>query len=397
MKALPTIAIAGVGQSRVYLSGTDIRVFPPDIDAKKLVGKITLPFLLSVILRRDVCLSKSLYKAVCASLEYLSLDENGHEKHQLCVEGFSKSFSDLDEKDKKFIRRMLPADKIASKIGEENFYFYTYNSFGDTEKIIDQLHSFILAVAEEKGVERVNLAPVSLGGTVATAYLSKYGNEKKVHRVVGVVPAYDGSSLACKIFDGDFTSLADEIIPRELKKVTALLPEKLVGRLAQTVINAFRDKVFLNSPMAWGAVPHDDYVRLRDKLGIKGNLRKTCDKFFAVRNDFHSFVKLQKENGTEIFSLCGYGLFMEKMIRTHDFHSDGIVDTSSSTMGAECSDINEKPDVTKSAIADRVWLFEKMGHEESAKNELLLTLTAELISSDRINSVNDDINFPQFN
>lgn len=397
MDTLPSIAIAGVGQSRVYLTGTDKRVFPPDINTKNIVKKIIFPFIMSAILRHDCKLSSAIYNAVKDELEELSLDENGHEKYNLTVERFTKSFKQSSEKERKFILRMLPANKIAEKIGEDNFYFFTYNSFGDTEKIIDELHEYILNVIKEKGTKKVNLVPVSLGGTVLTAYLTKYGQEKKVHRVVGVVPAFDGSSLAVKILEGDFRGCYNDILPKEIARFTRLLTEKTKGNVAESIIKAFVDKIFVNSPMAWGAVPHTDFVRLCEKFGLTGELKNTCYKFFEARNDFKEFVKTQKNNGVDIFSVCGCGLLMQEMLRLNECHSDGIVDTSSSSMGAYCPDVNGKIDVTTSAISDRVWFFEKMGHEESAKNEKLLTLVSILLKDDKIKSVNDDKNFPQFN
>ncbi len=396
-KTLPAIAIAGIGQSRVNLAETGERVFPPNVNTKRIIKKIVFPFLASAVFKKDIGLSNSVYNAVKDELEYLSLDEAGHEKYNLIVERFNDSFKASSESEKKFILRMLPADKIAGEIGEENFYFYTYNSFGDTEKIVDELHEFILNVLKQKGTDKVNLVPVSLGGTVATAYLTKYGNLKKVNRVVGVVPAFDGSSLITKILEGDFSKCADDVLPREIKKLTNLLSEKTRGNLAQSIINAFRDKVLLSSNMAWGAIPHEDFLREAEKFNLQGQLKQTCMRFFEARSDFHSFVKKQEENEVKIFSVCGYGLQMEKMLKIDNRHSDGIVDTASSSMGAYCPDVSREIDVSKSAIKDRVWFFDKMGHEASAKNEKLLTLTSLLLKNNRINSVNDDINFPQFN
>ena len=92
LEIYPAIAIAGVGQSRVINTEDGKQVWPFDIDAKKLVKKIALPFIGSVITRCDCGLSKAIYKGVADQVEGLSLDEDGNEIHKLKVERYPESF-----------------------------------------------------------------------------------------------------------------------------------------------------------------------------------------------------------------------------------------------------------------------------------------------------------------
>lgn len=396
-KVFPAIAIAGIGQSTVINTENGKRVWPIDVDAKKLALKVVIPFALSVITRCDCGFSKAIYKGFSEQVEGLRLDDDGNEVHELKVERFFNSFKDCTEKEKKYIKRMLPVDKIATETGEENFYFFTYNSFGNTDKVVRELDEFIGNVMKQRNTDKVNLVPVSLGGTIATAYMNRHGHRGHVNRVVGVVPAFDGSCLAVKLISGSFSEFAEDIIPGELKKLCSLLTEKTRGKLVDGIFDALRDTVLLRSSVGWGAIPHADYKKLSAKYKKSEKLDKICEENFRIRNDFHGFIEKQRENGSEFFSLCGYGLPMEKIFRSDNRHSDGIVDTSSCSMGAICTDLNEEVDVSTSAIRDRVWFYKGMEHEGAAKNDHLLRLCALLLKDNTITSVNDDENFKQFN
>lgn len=396
-KSFPAIAIAGIGQSRVYNTEDGKRVWPIDIDTKQLVTKIVLPFIGSVITRTDAGLSRAVYKEISRQVDGLSLDEDGNEVHKLKVERYENSFSECTEDERKYIRRMLPVDKIAEEIGEENFYFFTYNSFGNTEKVVSELDEFIDNVMKQRNAEKVNLVPVSLGGTISTAYVNRHGHRGHVNRVVGVVPAFDGSSLVIKLIDGKFSEAEDEIIPKELKKLTSLLTKKTREKVVDSIFDALRDKVLLRSSIGWGAVPHGDYEQLCAKYKKSPSLERICEENYAIRKDFPSFIARQEENGITFFSLCGYGLPMEKMFRRDMRHSDGIVDTASCSMGAGCGDLEKDVDVSDSAIKDRVWFYKGMEHEGAAKTDHLLKLCGLLLKDNAITSVYDNENFKQFN
>lgn len=396
-KVYPAIAIAGIGQSTVINTENNKRVWPIDFDAKALVKRIVVPFIASVVTRCDCGLSKSVYKEFSRQIDGLRLDEDGNEVHKLKVERFTNSFRECTESERKYIKRMLPVDKIAVEIGEENFYFFTYNSFGNTEKVIAELDEFISEVLKQRNVDKVNLVPVSLGGTISTAYVNKYAFRNNVNRVVGVVPAYDGSSLALKLIEGSFADNESDIIPKELSKLTSLLTSKTRKNIIDNVFSALRDTVLSRSSVGWGAVPHEDYEDLRSKHKISDKLAKICDENYAIRKDFHSFIKKHQDRGVEFFSLCGYGLPMEKAFRRDMRHTDGIVDTASCSMGAVCDDLEKEIDVSTSAIKDRVWFYKGMEHEGAAKTDHLLKLCGLLLKDNKITSVNDDENFKQFN
>ena len=276
-KALPAIAIAGIGQSRVINTENGRRVWPLDIDIKKLVGKIVMPFIGSVITRSDCGLSKAVYNEISRQVDGLSLDEDGNEIHELKVERYVNSFRDCTEDEKRYIKRMLPVDKIAAEIGEENFYFFTYNSFGNTEKVVGELDEYIANVMQQRNAQKVNLVPVSLGGTISTAYVNRHGHRGHINRVVGVVPAFDGSSLAIRLIEGGFSEFEEDIIPGELKKLTALLTKKTRENVVDSIFGALQDKVLSRSSIGWGAVPHDDYKRLSAKYKKSENLERICE------------------------------------------------------------------------------------------------------------------------
>ena len=60
-------------------------------------------------------------------------------------------------------------------------FFFAYNSFGQPYETAKALDSYIQNVKRLTGSDKVNLVPVSLGGSVATAYFDAYKERDDIH------------------------------------------------------------------------------------------------------------------------------------------------------------------------------------------------------------------------
>ena len=100
----------------------------------------------------------------------------------------------------KQIYNNIPLQAFAEMAGEDHLYYFAYNSFGNNSDIVDELYAFIQMVKAETGHDKVNLIPVSLGGSIATAYFDAYGSKNDVNRVCYFVPATNGSTLIADAF-----------------------------------------------------------------------------------------------------------------------------------------------------------------------------------------------------
>ena len=423
-RILPVIVVPGIGQSRTDMideNGKKIcRAWPLDIDTKALVKRIAPSLGAMLLTRRDCGFSKALYRALGEALEPLKCGFDGRPKNSLRVETFDSPLSECSDDEKHFIGRMIPYKYFTDVLGEENLFYYAFNPFGCAEDTVNSLRDFIVRVKEKTKSEKVNLIAISLGGTLVTQYLNEYGHHRDIHRLVGIVSAFDGSTTISTILGNTlptekFCGLIGELFGKGLgekvSKVFNKLPDRLKNLYKDTVFEALRDHLLLCNTTMWGAVPSDDYMRIRDSLLLKKEfdaIRSYTDKAFNVRNDFEKLVSTAKENGTGIFSLCGYSLPM--FVSGTDDNSDGIVHVDSCAMGKVSSRIGEtlstqdgsvlsddkQIDASKSALSDRVWYFKNMGHEQCAKEEKLLRLASLLLSDDSIQNANSSDEFPQF-
>ena len=201
----PTIIVPGIGQSKVDLYSLDNKriksAWPMDIDTKVLVKKIIPSAILLLLTKKDKAFCKSLKKAVSEAVLPLRVNKEGVSTENLHIVDYNgNSLKNCSDDDKRYIYKMVPMESLAEVIGEDHLYFFAYNSFGQPYETAKRLNDYIQNVKKETGHDKVNLIPVSLGGSIATAYFDAYGEQGDVNRVCYFVPATNGSTLIADIF-----------------------------------------------------------------------------------------------------------------------------------------------------------------------------------------------------
>lgn len=78
------------------------------------------------------------------------------------------------------------------KIGYENVYFFTYDWRRSAKELAGDLNSYLEDVITETGKNKVNIAAVSMGGMVTTAYMYYYGTER-INNLTYVSSAHNGT------------------------------------------------------------------------------------------------------------------------------------------------------------------------------------------------------------
>ena len=151
----PTILIHGIGQSRTFMldedgndavdpDGKKITGWPIYFYVPELVFKLVVPLLASLITQKDCGLSKKAYDAVYDAVDYLAFNDDGTPKNNFRVEGYdNRSAAECTEEEKAVIFDHVPIKNYTDKVGEENLYYYAYNSFGDIYQIVDGLEEII--------------------------------------------------------------------------------------------------------------------------------------------------------------------------------------------------------------------------------------------------------------
>lgn len=432
----PCIIVPGIGQSKVIEidgDGKKIRnLWPFDFDPKPVIKKLTVPALAMLITRRDCGFSKRVGRCTEQALEPLSCNPNSTRRHNVQVVSYPYPLSRCSEDERRYIYKMVPLHGLAQAIGEDHLYFFSYDIFGRTERNAELLRNFIRMVKRQTGHEKVNLIPVSMGATVTEMYFALYGDDRDVYRVVGVVPAYDGSTVVSDLMAGNlnldnyenlFITLLGNKDGTKINGALSHVPEKVVRSTVSELLQGALRAVLLNSSAMWGLVPSKDYPLFRDRYladDAHSDMRKYTDMHWEARRGIKELVRREQERGVEFFNLCGCGVRLFEAVASGDVSSDMIVPVFSSSMGAECAPlgghfseeyeqkssscaghnhISPSRDIDASccAVPDRTWFYYNMEHEQAAENEALLTLVQKLLSSDEISDVYSSPEYPQFN
>lgn len=181
----PAIVVPGIGQSNVWLlddngdyvldaDGDRIGCFPGYFDIGKIVSRVLIPALLTLVTQTDLGLSTALADALAGAFYMNSSDFDGKAPACVEVEKYPYSVAKCSDYEKQQIYNNIPLQDYAARVGEDHLYYFAYNSFGNNIDIVDELYAFIQQVKKETGHDKVNIVPISMGGTVANGLLDYY-------------------------------------------------------------------------------------------------------------------------------------------------------------------------------------------------------------------------------
>lgn len=435
-KFTPCVILPGIGQSKVELTdekGKKIKMaWPLDVDGEELINKLKAPLMKMMLFRKDAGFSDKVASAVKEMADPIASRPDGTMKNHLRVVSYPKSLAECEPDEKRYIYKMVPLQMLSERIGEENLYFFAYNSFGDTYETAKELSSFIDMVKEKTGSEKVNLVPVSLGGALSTAYFELFRHKKEVKRVMYFVAALGGSHLIADVMGKNVKTdmglamvemFTDAKTAESLSGILKMFPLGVFETTVDKALDAIITEVLVNSLSMWGIIPPERYEALRDRyLNDKEHfsLREKADSFYKYRLAFPQTVRELEAEGIEFFAICGYGLQLMELAKSDKMSSDGIINVSSTTLGALSAPLGEtlgklpeegrvctnpdhnhlSPDGTVSAAyglwPEKTWYFSSQGHDAMAYNDKALGIAARVLSDDSFTDIYSDAEFPQF-
>ena len=435
-KHTPCVILPGIGQSKVELvdvNGKKLKMaWPLDIEGEEVLGELKMPLAKMMLLRRDAGFSDKVNSLFCEIADPIATLPDGSMKNTLRVVEYPQSLKECSPDEKRYIYKMVPLQMLSDRIGEENLFFFSYNSFGDTYEIAKELSDFIDMVKEKTGSDKVNLVPVSLGGALSTAYLQLFRHKKDIKRVMYFVAALGGSHLIADVMEKNIKPengismiemLGDKSTADKAEGFIKLLPKGVFEATIDKALSAINDTVLGNSLMMWGIIPTERYPAL-SKLyledGRHDELKKKADSLYEFRCRFPSVVRELEAEGVEFFAICGYGLQLLALAGSDKMSSDGIIHLSSTTMGALSAPLGEtlkdfpsegrhcteeghnhlSPDGTVDASyglwPERTWYFASQRHDDTAYNDKALGIAARVLSDDSFKDIYSDAEFPQF-
>jgi pimeloyl-ACP methyl ester carboxylesterase len=365
-------------------------------------------------------------------MSYLAYNEDGTPLNNFRVAGYdNRSVAECTEEEKEEIFSHVPIQSYTDKVGEENLYYYAYNSFGDMYSIVDGLEELIEKAKQDTGKDKVNLLPVSLGGAVSVAYVGEHPQNDDINKIVLIVPAADGSEIIGKIMLGQldysdtglyrnmFTKLVgtDNYTGWLINIALRVLPKSLVIDILKSVASGISDSALSRITTMWGLVPSSMYDELAEKYLVEGTkFADDVEKFHNAQLNYVSNLKAYAASGIKIYDICGYGLELYSLIDS-DSNSDKIIHSASTSLGATFSKVNEtlpsgytqqnytdvnfmspdgQVDASTCAFPYTTWFFGNQDHEKLARNDVVISLATQLLVVKEMD-VFTTVEYPQFN
>lgn len=343
-----------------------------------------------------------------------------------------------------FITRQVDITAYCEKYGYDHCYYFAYSSFGSVLETAAKLNEFIEMVKVQTGHDKVNIVFISLGGTIGNAYLAKYCNPDDIDRIVYAACAADGSYLLGDLMAGASTLgeldvIYHDLIPnivdlaaKEYKSlayvgngVARIIPESLfkdfLSKALTRGVNEVIGKLIHNCPSMWALTPSDMYPELSQKLisdEAHKALKEQTDEYYEIQKNAGKKMQELREQGVEIFVVCGYDMELPALVEHWDVSSDNIIQSASTSLGGTFAKAGEKlpadykPAIDASyispdgncdagtcALPDYTWFIKGQSHLalQGAVEDVIQQCIDICVNKDIKDARVDNGGYPQFN
>ncbi len=408
----------------------------------KLVGSA----LGTIAFQTNMGLDKVAYNLVSEIFKYQKCDEKGDHIENLKTQRWNYSLEHMSEEDLDWTYRMVPMQALVNEIGEDHVYFFTFNLVGDPMDSADDLAQYIEMVKKQTGHDKVSLLPVSLGGTILTAYLEKYGHGE-LDRIVNAVACLDGTDIVADMMAREWR-LDDEYLYHQfmtnifvesegkptlgylINTLLHIIPRSGIKALLSGAISAILDTLMLNCPQFWAMLPSYRYEALAERyLSDKSVLKARTDGFQTARLNLKKNILSAVADGVRVDFISGANLDLGEEMYTYfnivasaeKVNSDGIINLTSTTLGATgaagkqtldnvdyekntyCTNPDHNHispdnmvDTSTAILPENTWIFLDQYHEVGY-NDVVLNLAKAIILGE-VTDVNDNPEmYPQYN
>lgn len=381
-----------------------------------------------------------------ALIEKSRCDENGKFVHDIRATKYNDCFADLSEHDQEYILDQIPLQNYIDAAGAENLYFFSYASLGNMIDTAQELYDFIQFVKEDAKSDKVNIVPISQGGSVANALMQIYSDNERsvaedINRIIYVVPALDGSTLVGEIYqygllDGEelYTTMLPALMGEEdmisylVNIILRILPNANVNSILDTAVNTLINDYMRYSTLLWGLCPSGNYEACREMYLMDEGLeeiRRQTDWFYGAQCNRYGNILKAIDDGVEVFDIVDYNVSLYQLVDSWDnVNADGIIQLDSTSMGAfsygvdvklgpdyvathsNCTDPENHNHADPNGIVDActgllpetTFYFYNQDHEKTGSNDVIMKLVTELLVDETFVDVfSKPDKFPQFN
>ena len=454
---IPSIVIPGIFQSEtMYYDGANVQTNAPFFmdDTLSIVGLALTDAIAPIgnllITQEDkdeqaaYALGNLLGEVL---LEKSRCDENGKFVHDIRATKYYDSFRDLSEYDQAYILDQIPLQQYIDIAGEENLYFFSYASLGNMIDTATELYEFIQFVKADSGSDKVNIVPISQGGSVANALLQIYADNGRsvaedIHRILYIVPALDGSLLigeiyqygllddSYELYNTMFPALMgeDDILSYLINIILRIMPNADINNILDVAVKILIEDYMRYSTLLWGLCPSGNYPACREMYledeGLESIVAQT-DWFYNAQLNSDANILQAKADGVQIFDVVDYNVPLYQLVDSYDdVNADGIIQLDSTSMGAYSVGVNKKlpvdyvpacnncedpenhdhtdpngiVDVCTGLLPETTFYFYNQDHEKTGSNDVIMKLAAAILTDNSFTSVYSyPDKFPQFN
>lgn len=449
----PSIIVHGLGQSNTWVvddngdfvlddDGNKISSFPAYIQLEKVIAKILVPALLSLVFQKDIGLSEAAADVINLCFGINTCDENGQPSENVYTEKYPYPVSECEDFEQEEIFSHVPFNLYETEQPMDHMYYFTYNSFDNHMDIVEELYEYIQMVKEQTGHDQVTLTPLSQGATLVSAMLD-YKPEvmDELHKIIFVVPALDGSTIIGDVFNGRISflnpdyvyngflgelGLMDKGTAALVETLLRILPDEVIMSVLESAVDTLVTDVMIRSTSMWALCPSGDYPTAAKKHlsdPSMAKIKEQTDRYYQAQLNADANILKAVDKGVQVFCFVEYDYAMINVGETWNTqNADFIIHTDSTSMGAHFANVGEtlpedyvqqnincddpthnhiSPDRVVDAsvglLPDTTFYFDNQRHDLTARNDVILKLALNLIESDNIQNVYSDPRFPQFN
>ena len=374
-------------------------------------------------------------------------DANGEFIDDVRPAYYNGSVATITEKQRTQMLNHFPVQEYFEIAGMDNLYVFNYVSTGNMIQTAKDLYDYIQFVKEDTGSDKVNLIPVSQGGSITNALMKYYDEQdvslaRDINRIVFTVPALDGAALLGDCYRYGFNKDSDVLYTTTMPSVIGyenylgyvinilmrLMPKTDVDNLLDVIADTLVNDYLKYSTLMWGLVPSGDYPACREKYlsepGLE-ELARQADWYYQAQLDSEDYILQAIADGVTIFDIVDTNVELYQLAVSHDQQNcDGIIHVDSTSMGAYSVNVGEKlpadyvpvrnncsdpahhdhtdpegiMDVCSGLLPEHTFYFSGQNHATTASNDVIMTLIIQLLTDDDFTSVHSyPDKFPQFN
>lgn len=382
-----------------------------------------------------------------ALLSNIQLDEYGQPVKNIQADKYETSLAGLTAQQRAFVLGQVPLNSYVQEAGLDHLYFLSYLHSGNLMTAVNDLYELIQTAKKETGHDKVNLVPISQGGSVMNALMQLYIDKgldisDDVNRVCYVVPAADGANILGDIYlhgiidDPDalygymLPSLMgddQQILAYLINLILRLFPGADLDNILDTATDSLVEDYLERSTSLWALVPSEQYPGCREKFLMDEDdafILEQTDWYYNAQVNAGKYILETKENGVEFFDIVDYNYVSYKIYDSwNETNGDGIIHTGSESFGATtvavdtalpadyvqantyCSDpenhnhIDEARlvDASTGILCESTFYFKGQNHEATARNDVIMRLAVRILTDSSFKDIYSDPAYPQFN